>query len=247
MNKQILAFALAGFGALTSFSTHAASVNNGDVLTIVSGVYEYDPGGNITDVNSGSYYGVDTNGDHAISGQEKTLLSQGTTGLVIGVSTSPGAYHSGAPTASDTNAITAPDYFFGNTGSWYSNTPITGNTVSGLNMSDWDWAWNTLSTTHLGGMAWQPTNCTALGCSGYTFANGVGRFQWDGIYGHGYTLDTTSTIPPGDPSGIGGAQFYTHLEGIVTAVPVPAAAWLFASGIMGLASISRRRRNVPTF
>lgn len=29
----------------------------------------------------------------------------------------------------------------------------------------------------------------------------------------------------------------------VSAVPVPAAAWLFGSGIFGLASIARRRRN----
>lgn len=241
MNKSILALLVANIGTLISLNVHAAVVNNGDVLTVTSGIYQYNATGGVTGVSGGSYYGVDTNGDHAISDSEKTLLSQGTTGLVIGVSTSPGAYHSGAPTASDTNAITAPDYFFGNTGSWYSTTPITGDTVSGLNMSDWDWAWNTLSTTNLGGMAWQPTNCAALGCSGYTFLNGVGRFQWDGVYGHSYTLDTTSTIPPGDPSGIGGAQFYTHLEGIVTTVPIPSTAWLFASGMMGLASICRKR------
>ncbi|MHB8473690.1 MAG: hypothetical protein ACYDC8_12770 [Gammaproteobacteria bacterium] len=244
MNKQLLSLTLAAsFCAMFSLSAAAASVNNGDVLTINTGVYTYDGYGNTT--SSGSYYGVDLNADHAIDTSEKYLLSQGTTGLVIGVATTPGAYHSGPPMASDTNAITAPDYFFGNTGSWFSNTPITGNTSSGLNMSDWDWAWNGIPTLNLGGLAWQPTNCAALRCIGYTFANGVGRFQWDGIYGHGYTLDTTSTVPAGDPSNFGGVQFFTHLEGTVTAitaVPIPTAMWLFGSGAIGLLGGAQRRR-----
>ncbi|HHJ16538.1 MAG TPA: VPLPA-CTERM sorting domain-containing protein, partial [Gammaproteobacteria bacterium] len=33
------------------------------------------------------------------------------------------------------------------------------------------------------------------------------------------------------------------LEGTVGAVPVPAAAWLFGSGVVGLAGVARRRRN----
>lgn len=245
MKKQILGLVItASVNAIFSVSAHATAVNNGDVLTINTGVYSYDKNGNQTDVSGGSYYGVDLNGDSALTGIEKYSLSQGTTGLVIGVSTAPGASHFGAPTSSDSNAITAPDEFLGNTGSWYSTNPITGNTTAGLDMSDWDWAWNGIPSLNLGGLAWQPTNCATIGCTGYTFANGVGRFQWDGVYGHSYTLDTTSTVPHGDPSGFGDVHFYTHLEGTVTAVPIPGAAWLAVSGGILLARGRIKRRVV---
>jgi len=164
---------------------------------------------------------------------------------VIGVITSPGASHSGAPTAGDTNEITAPDLFYSNTGSWYSTIPITGSTTAGLNMSGWNWPWNGIPGIPLGSGPWQPTNCASLGCTGYTFTDGIGRLQWDGVYGHGYTLDFASTVPVNDPSNFGGVHFYTHLEGIVAAapVPVPAAVWLFGSGILGLSGFFFRKRS----
>jgi hypothetical protein len=238
MKKQIISAAiLASLGIVTSLNTQAAVVNNGDILTITAGATS----GSYGYVTSGSYYGVDSNNDSQISLGEKTLLSQGTTGLVIGVITPAGASHAGPPTASDTNAITAPDYFFGNTGSWHSSNPITGSTTSGLDMSGWNWPWAGIPSIPLGSGAWQPLNCAALGCTGYTFTDGIGRFQWDGVYGHSYLLDFASTGVHGDPSGFGDVHFYTHLEGIVTAapVPVPAALWLFGSGVMGLFGFAR--------
>jgi hypothetical protein len=111
MKEQILIVAIiTSLGAVTSLGTQAATLNNGDVLHISSAILDND---NL--VIGGSYYGVDTNGDHAISMIEKTPLSEGTTGLVIGAITTPGAFHNGPPTASDTNQITAPDLFFGST------------------------------------------------------------------------------------------------------------------------------------
>lgn len=242
-NKTVVQAALAlAFGTL-SVASYAAVLNNGDVLHITSGVAA-DGGG----VASGSYYGVDSDGDGAITTVEKTLLSEGTTGLVIGAITTPGATHGGPPTADDTNEITAPDYFFGSTGSWYSTIPITGSTTAGLDMSGWNWPWNGIPSIPLGSGAWQPTNCAALGCTGYTFTDGVGRLQWDGVYGHGYTLDFASAVPLGDPSGFGGVGFYTHLEGNVVAspVPAPAAVWLFGSGLAGFAAFVRRKRILRT-
>lgn len=232
-----LALAVGVFSA----TSHAAVLNNGDVLHITSGVATYDSNGNPVSV-TGSYYGVDTNGNGAIVTNEKILLSEGTTGLVIGAITTPGASHSGLPTAGDTNQITAPDVFYGNTGSWYSTIPITGGTTTGLNMSGWNWPWNGIPSIPEGSGAWQPTNCAALGCTGYTFTNGVGRLVWDGVYGHAYTLDYASTVPAGDPSGFGDVRFYTHLEGTVQAVPVPTAAWLLGSGLLGLLGVGRWRK-----
>jgi len=236
---------LAAISASACLDTQAAALNNGNVLSIATGVYTYDVDGYPANITSGSYYGVDTNGNNKIEGVEKTQLAQGTTGLVIGVTSTPGAYHSGAIEPGDTNAVTAPDLFFSNTGSWYFDIAPTGSTESGLNMLGWDWAWNGLYSTGLGGLAWQPGNCVELGCSGYTFQNGVGRLQWDGVYGHAYTLDTTSSVPNGDPSGLGGVRFYTHLEGVV-AVPEPAQIWLFAAALPILFGLARKRKTLGT-
>ena len=242
-NSLIPAALFAVISSVASFETQAATLNNGDVLTITAGQKLFDTNGSFADIGSGSYYGVDWDPiDGKIGGVEKVALAQGTTGLVIGAISTPGAYHIGLPTARDRNAVTAPDILSGSTGSWYFDIAPTGSTETGLDMRGWDWAWAYSYTTGLGGLAWQPANCAALGCSGYTFVDGVGRLQWDGVYGHSYTLDNTSTIPPGDPSGMGGIRFYTHLEGTVTAVPEPSPVWLFGTGLLVLFGIAKHRK-----
>lgn len=60
-----------------------------------------------------------------------------------------------------------------------------------------------------------------------------------------YTLDYFSTVPAGDPTGLGGLPFELHLEGhinTVTAVPVPTSYLLLSTGGVGLIAIARRRK-----
>jgi hypothetical protein len=220
----------------------AATLNFGDKLTITSGSAILDANDEFVIGFTGSYFGVDTLGEGGISQYDKNPLTQGTTGLVIGMTSTPGASHDGAPLPGDTNAVTAPSAFLANTGSWYFDIAPTGSTEGGINMSGWDFQSAGVIHWNLGGLAWQPTNCADLGCSGYTFLDGVGRFQWDGIYGHAYTLDTTSSVPLGDPSGCGGCQFYTHLEGTVMAVPEPAPVWMFSAALLAMFGIARKRK-----
>jgi hypothetical protein len=235
MKKTVLSSAilvvLGVSGLAASVSAQAAVVNTGDTLTINSGVPVYDSYGNRTNVTSGSWFGMDTDKNGKMAGTEKTPVSQGTTGLVIGVATPVGTYHAGDPVVGDTNAITAPWSFFGNTGSDYTTVPITGSTETGLNFSGWTVAWNTLAAIPMGSGAWG---------TGYT--NGVARFVWDGVYGHTYTLDYHGTVPLGDPSNFGGVQYALHLEGVVNPVPIPAAVWLLGSGLLGLVGVARRRK-----
>lgn len=219
---------LAAIGTTPCLETQAAALNNGDLLTITTGNYVEDINGN-TDIPSGSYYAVDGNADSKIQRGEKTQLAQGTTGLVIGVTSTPGQ-------------VTAPDTFFSATGYWMFTIAPTGSTEAGLNMSGWDWPWNGIPSIPNGTGAWQPGNCAALGCTGYTFTNGIGRLQWDGIYGHAYTLDYTSTVQTGSFTGV---QFYTHLEGVV-AVPEPTPALLFVAALPILFGLARKRKAVGT-
>lgn len=53
-----------------------------------------------------------------------------------------------------------------------------------------------------------------------------------------YELDWASQIKQGPFNGVTG---YWHLEGTYSAVPVPAAFWLFGSGLLGLVGVARRR------
>jgi hypothetical protein len=235
MEKTILSTALLavlGVSGLATVSTQAATLNTGDTLTINTGVQQYDANGNFVTVSPGSWFGMDWNFNGKISGDEKTALAQGTTGLVIGVTTSPGASHVGCPVAGDTNAITAP-WCIGNiTGSDYVTTMVTGGTT-GLDMSGWTWTWNGTAAILMGADAW-----------GTGYSNGVGNFVWDGVYGDAYTLDYHATVPLNDPSGLGGVRYALHLEGFVKPVPVPAAVWLLGSGLVGLVGVVRRRKNV---
>lgn len=228
-NSIIHTAILAVIGTI-ALEAQAATLNNGDMLTITTGNYAYDVDGNIANIPSGSYYGVDTNGNHKIEGVEKIQLAQGTTGLVIGVTSVAGE-------------VTAPDTFYSATGYWLFTIAPTGSTEGGLDMSGWNWPWNGVPSIPLGSGAWQPGNCADLGCSGYTFTDGIGRLQWDGMYGHAYTLDFASTVPLGEPSGFGGVQFYTHLEGVV-AIPEPAQVWMFAAALPILFGFAKRRKTL---
>lgn len=230
--KTMMALAIGSVGIMGAVSAHAASVSAGDTLSITAGVDAFDGNGNFTNVSSGSYFAMDTNGNLKIAGSEKVAISQGTTGLVIGTTTAAGASHAGAPTAGDTNAITAPWAFFGNTGSDYLTTAVTGSTEAGLNFSGWTVTWNGIAAIPMGSGAWG---------AGYT--NGVANFSWDGTNGGAYTLDYHGTVPLGDPSGFGGVAYALHLEGTVAMVPEASTYGMMLAGL-GLVGFAVRRRKL---
>ena len=236
MKKTTISAALAAVLGVTAYGAQAAAVNNGDTLSIASGVPLLDTNGNQVNISSGSYFGMDSNGNGKISGTEKVALQEGTTGLVIGTTTTAGASHGGQVVAGDTNAITAPWEFFGNTGSDYVTTAVTGDTTAGLDLSGWTVTWNGIAAIPMNTGAWE---------TGFT--NGVANFTWNGTDGGAYSLDYSATVPTGDPSGFGDVFYHLHLEGTAAlagapAVPVPAAVWLFGSGLMGLVGVARRKK-----
>lgn len=224
MKKSALATALVAMLGVTA--AQAAVLNAGDTLTINDGTT--DSYGNYT---GGSFFGMDTNGDAKIAATEATVID-GLAGITIGSTQAAGVIDTWS--------------FFGNTGTHYTSVAPTGGTTSGVNMSGWTVFWNGVNVP-MGGGAWAPANCGAahMGCTGQTFANGTANFFWDGTYGSSYTLFYTATVPLNDPSGFGGVRYFLKLSGTVQQgpgeVPVPAAAWLLGSGLVGLVGVARRK------
>ena len=55
-------------------------------------------------------------------------------------------------------------------------------------------------------------------------------------------LDMTGQPQPGDTSNANLGHFVTISVESVSAVPVPAAAWLFGSGLLGLVGVARLKK-----
>jgi hypothetical protein len=228
--KTIFALAIGSVGIMSAMSAQAVTLNTGDQLTINAGITQVDSNGNPTQTTI-SWFGMDTDGNSKIAGGEKTALSMGSTGIIIGTATTQGASHTGAPTGGDTNAITAAWNFFGNTGSDYTTVGITQTGANALDMSGWTVTWAGIPAINMGGTAW-----------GTGFSNGVGNIVFSGS---NYTLDYHATVPLGDPSGFGGVKYALHLEGSVVAVPEASTYGMMMAGL-GLVGFmaSRRRKSI---
>ncbi len=192
--------------------------------------------GGIAGVSSGSYFGMDADGDGSISVIERTAISQ-YNGLIVGTTQDASGSHTGLPDGTESPDIDNPWGFYGNTGMHYSISPTNilsddgaGNVT--LDFSGWGIAWNGISRIDMSTNAWEGN------------AEGVAIVSCgvDCSAGDSYTLDYSAAIPIGDPSGIGGVRYNLHLEGTISAVPVPAAVWLFGSGLLGLLGFARVRK-----
>lgn len=245
--RKTLVTALLLAGITQTDITHAAAVGTGDVLTITAGV----TAGTYGFVTGGSYFVCDCNGDGKFQVAERTALQQGTQGLVIGSVQATGTSHAGAPTGTEGGTIDAAWSFFGNTSMHFTASPVTGSTTAGLDFSGWRMTWDGITINLGGGLQNCGTTSDGICVTGttdiggtYNNGTGIASFSWSGVYGTGYTLDYTARIPAGDPSGFGLVLSGVHLVGTVQAavVPIPAAVWLFGSGLMGLIGLVRRRK-----
>ena len=232
-NKTILASAMAIASGTMCAPAHA-NLTNSTVLNFVMGSSAMigcedgtappcDGSPAVTDI-VGSFFAIDTNDDGVIDANEKNPIGS-LNGIRIGALQAASGSHTGLPDGSENPDIDQPWAFLGNTGMHQTTKPITvladnGSTKT-LDFSGWSWRWNGIGVplVDLG----TTISCDTSSCSD----------------GSSYTIDGAFHF---SGSGFTSAPYFLHLEGSVSQVPVPAAAWLFSSGVAGLAGAARRRK-----
>lgn len=153
--------------------------------------------------------------------------------------------HFGSPYTSDIGAIDMGWSFLYNTGLHFTTSPVTVVTDSGttktLDFSGWRMTWNGIPSIPLGG------GQQVYGSTTYNNGTGLATITCSNSSCSNtstFTLDYSAVVPAGDPSGFGGVPYALHLTGQVGSVPLPAAVWLFGSGLLGLMAAARRRKNI---
>jgi hypothetical protein len=249
MNKTQLTTAVALALGATSFGAQAN-------LT-TSAVLEFSPGGastvscllgtappctnplfNVTDI-TGSFFSMDSDGSGSVQISEKVPVSM-LNGIHIGTVQGASGSHVGAPTNMfpESPNIDNPWNFFSNTGMSQTTSPITEVAPGQLDFSGWGVTWAGIGNIPMGGDTANfggDTGIATITCSTASCSQSST-----------FVLDYAAHVPLGDPSMFGGVPYALHLEGhvggSVSSVPVPAAAWLMGSGLLGLVGVARRRK-----
>lgn len=230
-NKTILNTAITLVLGGASLSAQAVLTTSA-VLNFVPGELTCSAGGtypncdyDAVDVTGGSYLALDVE-DDGIDADDRIAL------------TMDGGIHIGSIQTLGIDNWT----LWGSAGEHTVSTPITvvnddvngdGGYTKALDFSGWGMIWNG-SPTGLGG---DPANfpgdtqlaiitCSTVSCSA----------------GSTFVLDYQGHSPVDDPSMWANVDYALHLEGTVSTVPVPAAAWLFGSGLLGLLGLARKNK-----
>ncbi len=229
MKKSIVSAALL---AATGFATsaNAALVNDGSMtLTIDQGTAACVIGGTFPNCDYGA--ATATGGSYFLMDGNLADVLGGNNGITLGVAQ---PFDGNAPASGVTydgsgSNITNPWNFFGSIGTNFSvGTGISAIDDTSLDMSGWRVAWGEVPEINMGAGAPAAISCGTCNINDT------------------YTLTYSAVVPAGDPSGFGGTAYDLVLTGTIiatpSAVPVPAAVWLFGSGLLGLAGVARRRK-----
>ncbi|HEY9202586.1 MAG TPA: VPLPA-CTERM sorting domain-containing protein [Gammaproteobacteria bacterium] len=227
MKKVILGSAVAlALGTGFSSTANAALASNATLLmgdqqfgcSYNLGTYPDCMAGSYVD---GNFFAMDTDGSGAFETTERTGISAGTDGgITLGSTQGVGA-------------IDATWGFFNNPGNHITLSAITVASDDGvgnatLDMSGWRVFWNNV-TIDMGQGAAATVTC------GNTCENG-----------DTFTLNYAASVPDDGTTNFGNVPYALQMVGTISSapaeVPVPAAVWLFGSGLVGLAGIARRRK-----
>lgn len=208
----------------TTLAFDAGTTCPANTYCIVPGIY-------------GSYFGLDNNGNGVLEDIEKTFMTPGYDGGIILGQTQPADGVILPAIYPPLNGIDDPWAFYNGVGWHETSSPV--NVVNDLGVTkELDFSgWN--MNTSLPGYNFMLGGDTMLGDTGLAT---ITCETSNCANGELFLLDYTAHIPSGDPSGFGGMLYNLHLEGTISAVPVPAAIWLFGSGLLGLIGFARRKK-----
>lgn len=238
MKKSSLYLAIAATALVAAAPTTASAAVTG--LNADSGVASCILGGTVPNcvyglqtVNTGSWFAMDTNGNGVTEPGEKVALE--TTGTIDFANTTAAAgSHAGVIDGSESPVFDIWE-FFGGTGMNYLTSAMSDNGDGTIDMSGWTVGWNGIAAIPMGGDNANFASDTGLA----TLTCGM-----DCDVNDSFTLEYAAHVPMGDASGFGGVGYSLYLEGSVasvSAIPVPAAVWLFGSGLLGLVGVARRK------
>lgn len=187
------------------------------------------PGGHpysTTDI-VGSYFSIDTNGN-GLEPVEKTPFGS-LNGIHLGTTQSATGGHIGPIDGLESPNIDHPWTFFGRTGMHVTSSPITvvsdlGSGHMTLDFSGWNIIYGNDTPVPVSDIGIVDIYCSDVTCSN----------------GSTYTLDYTGHVEFG---GHTTTNYFLHMEGTISNVPVPPAVWLFGTGLLGLAGVARRKQS----
>ena len=234
MQKKLLTSAvllsIGGFASSANASLADGSLGlsiegNLNPACLYGGTYPACDYGAFDTADAGSFFNMDGSPAGAIDG-----------GILMMLDGTPQEYNGNPvpPTYDGSGShVTLPWDFFGAQGTnVHSGVTVSGGDTS-VDMSTWGVVWGEVPFINMGGDPGQgDTSIASLVCAGGTCE-----------VGEAFALDYSAHVPVGDPSGFGGVLYELHLQGTVSAIPVPAAVWLFGSGIIGLVGVARRRKS----
>ncbi len=226
LRKTALAAALGVVGLIGAGAAQATkqviTLQTGDVLAFTAGPTI----NSTTQPGYGSYFDPMGGG----GGESVTYvgLQPGTDGgIEIGTAQASGAidqsWSLGSYSGSDFT-VTGTSAISGDTISGV--VPIGIGSNSSLDMSNWRVTYDG-ATINLGGSSTDSHEAT---------------FAWKGNYGGSFTLDYEAHVPS-NAAYFKNQDYKLHMVGAVEPVPLPAAAWLFGSGLLGLLGIARRKKS----
>jgi hypothetical protein len=180
----------------------------------------------ILSIDAGSNFGMEVAPGYVVPTQILGSLDTDAASLL-----SDGS-HGGAPgtVAGENPLIDDPWLFFSNTGMHGSTGQVTltadGANGATLDMSGWYVHWNGVQIDMSSGGTAAMT-CSTVNCDGGT-----------------YTATYAAIVPDDGSTNFGNVAYTLNLQGTITpsAVPVPAAVWLFGSGLLGLVGVARRKK-----
>lgn len=180
-------------------------------------------------IGTGSYWAIET-----VPGTLSATPMTGHDHLWLGTSQAASIGHWGPPDGTESPGIDEPMKFFELTTLHQTTSPVSvlsasGNTAT-LDFSGWEWVWHFYSHgTATGAWNGNPDGVAEVVCA------------VDCGHGDTYVLSYSGVMESGTGSGIGGERYQLHLEGTISAVPLPAAAWLLGTGFAFMVAAGTRR------